>query len=183
MRKFLIDPIEVCGGAVHDGQHNELRQLIGVERLDGGAQAVQHIMTRLDDQEMFGGRFDFFFPAIDAAGRKDVDAGGEAMFDQVASNGIGLFLRFARGEDDDLLTVGHVTRIAFGPGAQRDRGLYDRDVNVTIELDREDDGRWIAEALELPGVMCYGETRDGAISNAERLAIEVISDRIAHGEL
>ena len=105
------------------------------------------------------------------------------MFDQVASNGIGLFLRFARGEDDDLLTVGHVTRIAFGPGAQRDRGLYDRDVNVTIELDREDDGRWIAEALELPGVMCYGETRDGAISNAERLAIEVIADRVAHGDL
>ncbi len=56
-------------------------------------------------------------------------------------------------------------------------------MNVTIELDREDDGRWIAEALELPGVMCYGHTRDEAISNAERLAIEVIADRIAHGEL
>jgi predicted RNase H-like HicB family nuclease len=50
-------------------------------------------------------------------------------------------------------------------------------------LDREEDGRWIAEALELPGVMCYGQTRDEAISNAERLAIEVIADRIAHGEL
>ena len=54
---------------------------------------------------------------------------------------------------------------------------------MTIELDREDDGRWIAEALELPGVMCYGETRDEAISNAERLAIDVIADRIAHQEL
>ena len=31
--------------------------------------------------------------------------------------------------------------------------------------------------------MCYGQTRDEAISNAERLAIEVIADRIAHGEL
>ena len=50
-------------------------------------------------------------------------------------------------------------------------------------MDREDDGRWIAEALELPGVMCYGQTPDEAISNAERLAIEVIADRIAHGEL
>ncbi len=56
-------------------------------------------------------------------------------------------------------------------------------MNLTIELDREEDGRWIAEAVELPGVMCYGQSRDEAISNAERLAIEVIADRIAHGEL
>lgn len=56
-------------------------------------------------------------------------------------------------------------------------------MRLTIELDREDDGRWIAEAQELPGVMCYGETRDEAIINAERLAIDVIADRIAHQEL
>ena len=56
-------------------------------------------------------------------------------------------------------------------------------MNVTIDLDREEDGRWIAEALELPGVMSYGQTRDEAISNTERLAIEVIADRIGHGEL
>jgi predicted RNase H-like HicB family nuclease len=60
---------------------------------------------------------------------------------------------------------------------------YDESVSLTIDLDREEDGRWIAEALEIPGVMCYGQTRDEAISNAERLAIEVIADRIAHGEL
>ena len=60
---------------------------------------------------------------------------------------------------------------------------YSKGVNLTIDLDREEDGRWIAEALELPGVMSYGKTRDEAISNAERLAIEVIADRIAHGEL
>jgi predicted RNase H-like HicB family nuclease len=56
-------------------------------------------------------------------------------------------------------------------------------VKLSIELDREDDGRWIAEALELPGVMSYGVTREEAIANTERLAIEVITDRIAHGEL
>lgn len=56
-------------------------------------------------------------------------------------------------------------------------------MNLTIELDREEDGRWIAETLELPGVICYGQTRDEAISNTERLAIDVIADRIAHGEL
>lgn len=53
----------------------------------------------------------------------------------------------------------------------------------SIALDREDDGRWIAEVLELPGVMSYGETRQEALSNTERLAIEVIADRIRHGEL
>jgi predicted RNase H-like HicB family nuclease len=56
-------------------------------------------------------------------------------------------------------------------------------VNVSIELDREEDGRWIAEALELPGVMSYGATREDAISKTERLAIDVIADRIQHGEL
>ena len=56
-------------------------------------------------------------------------------------------------------------------------------MKLTIEMDREEDGRWIAEVLELPGVMCYGQSRDEAISNAERLAIEVIADRIEHGEL
>ena len=56
-------------------------------------------------------------------------------------------------------------------------------MHVTIELEQEEDGRWIAEAMELPGVMCYGGTRDQAISNAERLAIDVIADRVAHGEL
>jgi len=56
-------------------------------------------------------------------------------------------------------------------------------MRVSIELDREDDGRWIAEALELPGVMAYGQSREEAISNTEKLAIEVITDRIQHGEL
>ena len=58
----------------------------------------------------------------------------------------------------------------------RDRGghlyhrlLYNDDVNLSIELDREDDGRWIAEALELPGVMAYGETREDADRKSTRL--------------
>ncbi len=56
-------------------------------------------------------------------------------------------------------------------------------VKLTIDLDREEDGRWIAEALELPGVISYGDSRDQAISKVEQMAIEVIADRIAHGEL
>ena len=56
-------------------------------------------------------------------------------------------------------------------------------MKLSIELDREDDGRWIAEALELPGVMAYGRTREDAIRNTKRLAIAVIADRIKHGEM
>ena len=61
--------------------------------------------------------------------------------------------------------------------------MYTLTVILSIELDREEDGRWIAEALELPGVMSYGATREEAISNTEKLAIEVIADRIKYGEL
>jgi len=59
---------------------------------------------------------------------------------------------------------------------------YNGAMKISIELDREDDGRWMAEALELPGVMTYGRTREEAISNTERLAIEVIAGRIEHGD-
>jgi predicted RNase H-like HicB family nuclease len=76
-----------------------------------------------------------------------------------------------------------VTRADAALGVAGETRRYTGFVKLSIELDREDDGRWIAEALELPGVMTYGETREEAISNTERLAIEVIADRIRHGEL
>jgi predicted RNase H-like HicB family nuclease len=66
---------------------------------------------------------------------------------------------------------------------RRSSAAYNEAVRVSIELDKEDDGRWIAEALELTGVMTYGKTREEAISNTEKLAIEVIASRIQHGEL
>ena len=53
---------------------------------------------------------------------------------------------------------------------------------MKIEIERETDGRWIAEAPELPGVMAYGSTRDEAIRKAEALALRVIADRLEHGE-
>lgn len=55
-------------------------------------------------------------------------------------------------------------------------------MDLTIELDREVDGRWIAEVLELPGVMVYGATREEAISSVEALALRVLADRLEHGE-
>jgi predicted RNase H-like HicB family nuclease len=54
---------------------------------------------------------------------------------------------------------------------------------MKIEIEREDDGRWIAEIPELPGVMAYGKSRDEAISKAEALALRVLADRLEHGEV
>ncbi len=51
-----------------------------------------------------------------------------------------------------------------------------------VETEQEADGRWIAEILEIPGVMKYGNTREEALANAEALALRVIAERIEHGE-
>ena len=49
-----------------------------------------------------------------------------------------------------------------------------------IEIEREVDGRWIAEIPELPGVMSYGQSRQEAISNVETLALRALADRLEH---
>ena len=48
---------------------------------------------------------------------------------------------------------------------------------MKIELDREKDGRWIAEVPDLPGVMAYGGSRKEAIANVKALAKEVLQSR------
>lgn len=55
-------------------------------------------------------------------------------------------------------------------------------MKFTVELDREVDGRWIADVPELPGVSAYGPTRDEAIAAAKALAFRVLADRLEHGE-
>ena len=55
-------------------------------------------------------------------------------------------------------------------------------VTFTIELEREDDGRWIAEVPDLPGVMCYGMDRDEAVARVQALALRVIAERLEHRE-
>ncbi len=53
---------------------------------------------------------------------------------------------------------------------------------LRVEIDREDDGRWIGEVPALPGVLAYGATEHEAKTKAEALAFRVIADRIEHGE-
>jgi predicted RNase H-like HicB family nuclease len=55
-------------------------------------------------------------------------------------------------------------------------------MNLTIELEEEDDGRWIAEVMDLPGVLAYGQSREEAVAHAKALALRVLADRIEHGE-
>ena len=50
-------------------------------------------------------------------------------------------------------------------------------MNLPIELEQEEDGRWIAEIAELDGVLVYGDTREDAIRNVKTLALRVIADR------
>jgi predicted RNase H-like HicB family nuclease len=52
----------------------------------------------------------------------------------------------------------------------------------TIEVEQEDDGRWLTEIPALPGVLAYGQTRDEAIARAQILALRVLADRLEHGE-
>ena len=55
-------------------------------------------------------------------------------------------------------------------------------MDYSLQVEQEEDGRWIAEVPELPGVMAYGGSSDEATVKAETLALRVIADRMEHGE-
>jgi predicted RNase H-like HicB family nuclease len=55
-------------------------------------------------------------------------------------------------------------------------------MKLTIETDREEDGRWIGEVPELPGVLVYASTEEEAKAKAEALALRVLAEQIEHGE-
>jgi predicted RNase H-like HicB family nuclease len=51
-------------------------------------------------------------------------------------------------------------------------------VKFSIETEREDDGRWIAEITDIPGVLAYGATEAEAKANAYAIALRVIADQV-----
>ncbi len=53
---------------------------------------------------------------------------------------------------------------------------------MKIEVEKETDGRWIAEIPELPGVIAYGDSKEEAVVKSEALALRIIAERIDHGE-
>lgn len=55
-------------------------------------------------------------------------------------------------------------------------------MQLSVEIEQEEDGRWLSEIPELPGVLAYGQTRAEAVLRAQVLALRVIADRMEHGE-
>jgi predicted RNase H-like HicB family nuclease len=54
---------------------------------------------------------------------------------------------------------------------------------MTIEVEQEMDGRWIAEAPDIPGAMVYGATQAEAVAKVEALVLRILADRLDHGEM
>ena len=56
-------------------------------------------------------------------------------------------------------------------------------VDLSIETEREDDGRWIAEIVEISGAMAYGATIEEASAKVQALALRILAERLEHGEI
>ena len=54
--------------------------------------------------------------------------------------------------------------------------------SFTIETEQEEDGRWIAEVVEIPGAMTYGSTLAEATTKAQALALRVLAERLELGD-
>lgn len=55
-------------------------------------------------------------------------------------------------------------------------------MTFTVEIEREDDGRWLAEVPDLPGAMTYGQSREEAVARVQALALRVLAERLEHRE-
>lgn len=55
-------------------------------------------------------------------------------------------------------------------------------LNLILEVEREDDGRWLAEVVGLPGVLAYGQSSEEATIKAQALALRVLAEKLEHGE-
>ncbi|MDX2224662.1 MAG: type II toxin-antitoxin system HicB family antitoxin [Rhodospirillaceae bacterium] len=53
---------------------------------------------------------------------------------------------------------------------------------LKLEIEREEDGRWIAEISGIPSAMSYGKSREEAVARTEALALRILADRVEHGE-
>lgn len=56
-------------------------------------------------------------------------------------------------------------------------------MDFTVECEQEEDGRWMAEVLEIPGALVYGQSQQEAIAKVKALALRVLADRLDHGEV
>jgi predicted RNase H-like HicB family nuclease len=56
-------------------------------------------------------------------------------------------------------------------------------VNLTIEIEQEQDGHFLAEVIGFPGVLAYGQTKEEAIARVQALALRVLANKLEHGEV
>ena len=72
------------------------------------------------------------------------------------------------------------------PAKIRDRPRFSQSsppmTKLTIQHEREEDGRWLAGVPELPGVLAYGASAEEALAKAEALALRVLAERLEHNE-
>jgi predicted RNase H-like HicB family nuclease len=61
--------------------------------------------------------------------------------------------------------------------------LKEPHMKFSLECEREDDGRWLAEVSQLPGVLAYGASANEAMAKAEVLALRVLAEQLEHGEV
>lgn len=68
--------------------------------------------------------------------------------------------------------------------ARHEGRITDQEVLMirTIEIDQEEDGRWIAEVVDIPSALAYGATPEQAKAKAKAIALRVLADRLEHGE-
>lgn len=114
-------------------------------------------------------------PSSTLPGEAEVDVG-----DGVVRYAI---LTLANLADDDRERIRQPVQLPVDPRpsgivAGERRRAYDLRVTLTIELDREEDGRYIAEVPELPGVMVYAHTESEAITRAKALALRVLAEMV-----
>ena len=81
-----------------------------------------------------------------------------------------------------IAAFAELTVVAPSTRAQAGNSCYVVRMHLRIETEREDDGRWLAEVPELPGVLAYGATAEEASARAEILALRVLAERLEHGE-
>lgn len=55
-------------------------------------------------------------------------------------------------------------------------------MNLRIETEQEEDGRWIAEVPAIPGALVYGNTREEAVARVKALVLRIVADRVENME-
>lgn len=85
--------------------------------------------------------------------------------------------------DPTPILVSRLTAFERAPFSTAAESRKIRHMNFRVEIEQEEDGRWIAEVVDLPGVLAYGSTSEEAQAKVQALALRVLADRLEHAKL